>query len=169
MEKFMEKLSSYNILNNLLPGTIFCYFMDMLFNINLLKNSIIVDLFLFYFMGMIVSRIGSVMIEPALKKVKFVEFVEYDEYLTASKKDPKIDVLSETNNTYCTILGLCATLLICRIYISLCDIIPGLNNCSLVIIIISISILFAFAYKKQTSYITKRVKKANENNMEGAV
>lgn len=25
MEKFFEQLTSYNILNNLLPGTIFCY------------------------------------------------------------------------------------------------------------------------------------------------
>lgn len=48
MENILDKLSSYNILNNLLPGGVFCYLMDFLFKINLLKDDAIMNLCIFY-------------------------------------------------------------------------------------------------------------------------
>lgn len=169
MENFLDKLSSYNLLNNLFPGTIFCYLMNMLLEINLLNEDFIVNIFLFYFIGMIVSRIGSVVVEPTLKKIKFIIFADYSKYVTASRQDPKIDILSETNNTYRSILGVCITLLICKLYLYLINKIDFLIDYSAIIIIISIFILFAFAYRKQTSYIKRRVEKINQNKTEGAI
>ncbi len=45
MEKFFEQLTSYNILNNLLPGAIFCYILKYFLNIDIIANSLIGDLF----------------------------------------------------------------------------------------------------------------------------
>lgn len=169
MEKILDKLSSYNLLNNLFPGTIFCYLMNILIGINLLNEDFIVNIFLFYFVGMIVSRIGSVVVEPILRKFKFIIFADYSKYVIASRQDPKIDILSETNNTYRSILGVCITLLICKLYLYLINKITILKDYSSIIIIISIFILFAFAYRKQTSYIKRRVEKINQDNTEGVV
>ena len=72
MENILEKLDSYNILNNLLPGVILDYLLKKMLGFDLVEGSILENLFLYYFLGMIVSRIGSHVIEPICKKIKWV-------------------------------------------------------------------------------------------------
>ena len=169
MEKFIEKLSSYNLLNNMLPGVIFCYLIELLFNVNLIKDDVVSNIFIYYFCGMIFSRIGSIIVEYVLKKIKignyhFIEFVDHDDFLDASKKDSKIEILSETNNTYRSILGLCVLLFITKLYIIILEKLEFLKNFSVYIIIIAIFVLFVLSYKKQTKYITDSVRKNIKNN-----
>lgn len=52
MEKFIEKLSSYNLLNNLLPGVVFFYSLKIMFNINL-PEGIFEKFFIYYFIGIL--------------------------------------------------------------------------------------------------------------------
>ena len=67
-EKIVDRISSYNLFNYALPGTIFVYTSKCLLNKNILVNSWIENFILCYFIGMILSRIGSLIIEPLLKK-----------------------------------------------------------------------------------------------------
>ena len=162
MENILDKLSSYSILNNLLQGGIFCYLMDFLFKINLLKDDAIMNICIFYFIGMIMSRIGSIVIEPLLKKVKFVIFADYKDYIIASEKDFDIKILSETNNLYRSILGLLFVLLIVKLYLILVEQCNYLNKIFPTIFIVFLFILFAFSYRKQTKYIKRRVEKVKD-------
>ena len=73
LDKFLEKISSYNLLNNLFPGAVFCFLAYKLCGVTLIANSIIESLFVYYFVGMVISRVGSIFIEPVLEKVKFVK------------------------------------------------------------------------------------------------
>ena len=159
MENILDKLSSYNILNNLLPGAVFCYLMDFLFKINLLTDDAIMNLCIVYFIGMIISRIGSIVIEPLFKKMGFIIFADYKDYVVASKKDFDIKVLSETNNLYRSILGLLFSLLIVKLYLIIIEQCSCLNKIFPTIFIILLFILFAFSYRKQTKYIKSRVEK----------
>ena len=68
----------------------------------------LVAVFAYYFMGLVISRIGSLMIEPTLKKVGFLKSADYSKFVLASKTDNKLDVLSETNNMYRTLCALSA-------------------------------------------------------------
>lgn len=43
-------------------------------------NNIIESLFVYYFVEMVISREGSIFIEPVLEKVKFVKKLEYSDY-----------------------------------------------------------------------------------------
>lgn len=70
MEKILEKLDSYNILNNLLPGIVLNFLLERIIGVKIVEGNIIEDLFVFYFMGMVVSRFGSLVIEPICKKNK---------------------------------------------------------------------------------------------------
>lgn len=157
MESFLNQLTSYNILNNLLPGTIFCYILKYFLNIDLISSNLIGDLFFYYFCGMIISRIGSILIEPLLKKTKFVKFVDYKLFLKASKEDSKISILSETNNMYRTFIALFISILIVKIYNYYSNIYIVLKNYSDIIIITALLILFLVSYKKQVNYIKDRV------------
>ena len=117
------------------------------------------NLCIFYFLGMIISRIGSIIIEPLFKRIKFIVFADYEDYIIASKEDTEIKILSETNNLYRSILGLSFVLLIIDLYLIIRTQCNYLNTVYSIIFIIFIFILFAFSYQKQTRRIKQRVDK----------
>lgn len=105
LAQIVEKISSYNIVNNLYPGILFVYVLKIMFGTNLLSNNWVENLIVFYFVGMVLSRIGSIIIEPIMKKIKIIKYAPYQDYVKASSIDPLVDTLSETNNTYRTLLS----------------------------------------------------------------
>ncbi len=163
MKEIIEKISSYNLFNYLLPGIIFVYLISTITTINIIQENLLIGAFLYYFIGLIISRIGSVIIEPLLRKSKFVRFAEYSDFVKYSQQDSKIDTLSESNNMYRTLISMFLCLLILKGYSWLADKWEINNKMSIVILVVSLLILFLFSYKKQTNYITKRIE-AHKNN-----
>jgi hypothetical protein len=47
MNNLVEKLSPYNLLNNLLPGVIFCYAVTQITKYNLVQEDVVIGLFLY--------------------------------------------------------------------------------------------------------------------------
>lgn len=68
MKDFLEKLSSYNILTLLFPGIIYVLVISNFTTFTLIQTDIIYTLFISYFCGIVISRFGSIFIEPLLKK-----------------------------------------------------------------------------------------------------
>ena len=161
MENILEKLSSYNILNNILPGVVFIFFWDKSFptmKFALSEDNLISSIFLYYFFGMIISRAGSLFIEPAFKFVKIIRFEPHSRYLQARYIDEKIPELLETDNLFRTMIATFLLLLIIRVthsfifysgYILYKDI--------FMYIFLIFTIIFSLAYRKQTQYIVKRI------------
>ena len=103
IKNLVEKISSYDILNNLFPGVIFCSIVERTTRITFSTGEIWEDLFLYYFAGMIISRIGSIFIEKILKSIKvrnkktkekdkFLKFAPYGDYIEASEANSFIKV-----------------------------------------------------------------------------
>lgn len=159
MEKFFDKISSYNLLNNVLPGAILCYLINIYWDTNILGSNIIESIFIYYFIGVIISRIGSVIVEPFCKKCKWVEFADYNKYIVASRNDSKLEILSETNNMFRTMLAMCLLLLVGKLYLYVCLKIQFVKIVEKEILLFALSILFACSYRKQTKYIKSRVDK----------
>lgn len=172
-----EKISSYNIFNNLFPGIVFCHIVERTTRFSFVCDNVCENLFIYYFVGMIISRIGSIFIEKWLKTIKvknketnskepFLKFAPYDRYIDASKNDPFIITLNETNNTYRTIIAMIILIIAVKLYDWLIyDLVRCLgqvgNNLVFVIICLIFVILFMYSYKKQTDYIRSRVEKYN--------
>lgn len=68
VKQVVEKISSYNIFNNLYPGILFIYLLKFMFGTNILSDNWFENLIVCYFVGMVLSRIGSIIIEPIMKK-----------------------------------------------------------------------------------------------------
>ena len=68
MKDLLDKISSYNLFNYLLPGVLFALLADGLTSYTFIQSDIVVGIFLYYFMGLVISRVGSLAIEPILKK-----------------------------------------------------------------------------------------------------
>lgn len=158
MKELLEKISSYNIFNYLLPGILYAVLLSEFSEANIIQEDIIVGAFLYYFIGLVISRIGSLIVEPFLKKVKFLKFAEYSEFITACEKDPKIDLLSESNNMYRTLVALFVSLLFSMLYVFLITKYEWSINSSFYVLTVLLLAMFIFAYRKQTNYITKRIK-----------
>lgn len=167
MKEIIDRLTSYNIFNYLLPGTIFMGLGDTLTSYSLIQDNILIALFLYYFIGLIISRIGSLTLEPLLKWINFVKFAPYEDFVKASKLDPKIEIFSEQNNMYRSLCMLSIALILLKIY----DLAWGagsLDNAAIIfIILVGLLVLFLLSYRKQTEkYVVKRVKIALEKEEE---
>ena len=161
LKEDVDKISSYNIFNYLLPGILFPYLLKELVGYDLIQDNILIGVFLYYFIGLVISRFGSIFIEPLLKKIKFVKFANYKDFVSASKKDNKIELLSEVNNTYRTLLSMLLLLVVCRLYIYVKSRFNLSNDFTLMLVITFLVIIFLYSYRKQTNYITKRIEANN--------
>lgn len=158
MQELLNKLSSYNIFNYLLPGVVFVALAPSVSGDFFAQENLLVAAFLYYFIGLVVSRFGSLVVEPVLKRVGFLKFADYDAFVSASGRDAKIEMLSEVNNTYRTFCAMFVLLLVLRLYRKLASTLPGLHEWDVVILLVASFVMFLFSYRKQTDYITKRVK-----------
>lgn len=177
MEEFVksitEKITSYNLFNNLLPGVVFCHIIETHTRFTLVSDNLLETIFIYYFLGTVISRIGSVLIEKFLrnltinnrktkKKEKFLNFASYQNYMKAEQINPFIKTLSETNNMYRTILATLVTSLLVKLYdLLLYDFLMDMglpmHDISFFIVSIILVVLFAHSHQKQTDYIRMRV------------
>jgi len=170
MGDIADKLDSYQILSNLLPGAFFVTMVKLFYGIDLTGWNVGEIIITYYFVGFIISRLGSLILEPFLKKVKWVEFAPYSDFLAAEKADNKVTILSETNNYIRSLLT--ATVLLPAFWLLL---ILKENNIWFAthwkeIFWVGAILLFSFSYRKQTSFVRKRVQdfKTNRNTTESS-
>ena len=158
MKEIFDKISSYNLFNYLLPGILFVVIAKEFTPYSFIQENLVIGAFVYYFIGLVISRFGSLIIEPVLKRVSFLKFADYADFVSASKKDLKIEIFSEVNNMYRTFSSTFILLLLLKLYESIEFIFPALKEGNLYILIILLLIMFLYSYKKQTAYIIKRIK-----------
>ena len=99
MKDSLDKLSSYNVFNYLFPGVVVAALGTAVSSFRLVVDDIVVGVFVYYFYGLVVSRIGSLILEPVLKRLKIVRFAPYADFVAASTVDDKLETLSEQNRS----------------------------------------------------------------------
>jgi len=157
MSELIKKISSYNIFNFLFPGILFVYLTKILFSINLLQDNIFIGVFLYYFIGLVISRVGSLVIEPVLKIFNLLKFADYSDYIKASKKDSMLELFSEVNNMYRTLSSLFVCIFIFWLYLFLSRYYNLCKSTNKIIMLLTFMSLFVYSYIKQSNYITKRI------------
>lgn len=158
MKDLLEKLSSYNLFNYLFPGVVFAVILKGITSYLLLQENLILGFFVYYFIGLVISRFGSLVIEPFLRKLSFLKFVDYKDFVSASKKDEKLELSSEVNNIYRTLCSMFILLILLKFYEWIeiqFSILKDWSNCILITLLL---FMFLFSYRKQTQYITKRIR-----------
>lgn len=159
MNDLLNKLSSYNIFNYLFPGVLFAAIGDELTSYSLIYEEIIIGVFVYYFYGLVISRIGSLVLEPLLKWISVIKFSPYKDFVAASKVDEKLELLSEINNMYRTLAALFLCLLLLKSSEVLTQYFSVASDGYLILSIFILVVLFVFSYRKQSNYITQRITK----------
>lgn len=165
MEYILNKLSSYNIFNYLFPGVLGAIIISNFTSFTLINENQILGVFLYYFYGMVVSRIGSFIMDNLIqKRLKWIKTEPYSNFIKAEKKDEKIGLLLEVNNTYRTLFGLFLTILFAFVLDLLVDFYSISITPIMFILLGLVLLLFYYSFKKNTGFIVKRIKEANKND-----
>lgn len=157
MKDILEKISTYNLFNYLFPGVVFVILAGAVTDYSFIQQDVLLGFFLYYFVGLVISRVGSLVVEPLLKWTSFLKFADYKDYVAATKKDKGVELLSEVNNTYrtlCACFGLLVLLKLVEILGRKFSIPQGWE---FFILVVTLLVIFLFSYKKQTAYVKKRV------------
>lgn len=167
MEKVFEQLSAYEVLNNFLPGAFFCILFRWQTGVGYEVNDTVTEILVFYFVGMIISRVGSLLLEPLCKKLRFVEKESYEDYIEASKRDPKIETLSTKNNMYRTFTAtvfLCGTAWAVRCITEKTAVLRAVTIAGGWI---ALFMLLLAAYRKQNDFVCKRIRACSKKEEAG--
>lgn len=161
MENALSFFSIYNLLVNLIPGTVLAFSLKFCVGIDLFtpfEHSWLL-LLLLYFLGVLNSRISSLIFEPIIRGTKFVKVMPYENVTASELKDSsgKLTVLSRMNNEYRSYLSLFSIVLFIKlIFLSPCAKNLAMTNATWLIPVLGIGI-FLVSYKKQSSYICSRI------------
>lgn len=167
-EKIIDNISVYEVVNNIVPGSIYVVLVKYLTCFNFLSgHDFYENAVLIYFIGLIISRIGSLVVESALRYEctwwkAFLKFAPYSDYLQAEKLDEsgRVRYFSMVNNMYCcmTSTAICVFLTLLFSYVWPCVFTKsGVKNITMIAGCILLILLFAFSYRKQTNYVKSRV------------
>jgi len=157
MKDLLGKISTYNLFNYLLPGILFVFIAKDFTGYNFVQDNDIYGAFLYYFIGMVISRVGSLVVEPILTSMKIIIIAEREKYIFASKKNDKIELFLEINNTYRTIVAMFILLLLLKAYPYL-QYLWNINESETpLIVVILLLVIFLFAYHKQANYIEEEI------------
>ena len=158
MEEFLKHIETYNLMNYLFPGIIFGAMFSYIYGKNIYDTNVIIATFEYYFTGLVLSRIGSVIIKPILERLKIIESEEYKNYI--EKENDKINLLQRESNQYRTFIAVFIVLII----IEMNNCIFGDRTKSICIIYFSLLvILFILSYRKQNKFILNRIGDTTKN------
>ena len=154
MDKKKKKIETYHVINYLLPGVVFGIFLCYLLEINIYDSNAAVAVIEYYFTGLVLNRIGSVIIKPILKKFNIIYETDYKKFVNMEKEDEKISLLVREGNQFRTFIATFLILILVEIY----NIIIGNDEKAVIIVLfLFLSILFTCSYRKHTKFILKRV------------
>lgn len=158
-----EKISSYNLITNLVPGLLL---------VEALRaggvpfvsgdQAPFTWVLLGYALGLISSRTGSLLIEAWLRR-RYAQAPVYDynfnygDFIEASRKDPKLEVLLETANGYRAIAGACILFFIIALSYLALEFASVPTYARVVIAVTIVLIVFLKSFLKQSEFIRSRV------------
>ncbi len=146
----------------IIPGALMCALFCWALNIELAIISSVLGIIIFlaasYIFGLFASRTGSVVLEPIMKWIpgKKVKKAPYEDFCDAESQDTKVTILAQYRDLYRTmvVVGVYSLVILSlKATSSASSIIDALAWAS----ICDITIFF-LAYKKQSTYVTKRVR-----------
>lgn len=161
MEELLDKISSYDIVNCIVPGAVVCIAFDVFGFADVLNYNALVLLLAFYATGLIASRLGSIIVEPIAKKTGLISYAPYEDYVSAEHGDGKIRILQTISNMYRSLIGAAIIVL----SMGLASLLPAEWRPALAVIAAVLCfILIVVSWRKQNSYLQKSIVKSCEED-----
>lgn len=168
MNEILKKIENYNILNYILPGIIFVVGFKYYINVTLIAtDNLLISVFLYYFIGLVISRVGSIFVKPLLWKVRILKKKDSSSntnFYEAEEKDSKIKILFADYNMYRNFIATFILLLVCKLMIGIKLWLKISSTICYTILFFLLIVLFILSYKKQLGYIHNRIDTISNKN-----
>ena len=149
INSLFNKLSAYQLLSLMLPGASLLGTLKFIFTIDIKVNeNIWWFLLASYVVGIILSRIGSLLIEEVFKKMGFIKGYNVGNYIAKRKEDDMVETLLSFANLYRSFCALSIVLIIVTM-------VKGYGFCDYwhyFLLEVLLLLLFAFSFCKQYNY-----------------
>lgn len=148
-----DKLSSYSLFNFIFPGTLFLGLIKFVG-----KKDIIFDENIWWFLlaayscGMVISRIGSLVVEESFKMFGWIKKYDVQKYSESLKNNAMTGILLEICNTYRTLCAMWLIFLVLTLFVDL-----DICRCKLLLVEAVLFTLFAFSFVKQHRYFMDNI------------
>lgn len=149
INSLFNKLSAYQLLSLMLPGASLLGTLKFIFAIDIkVDENIWWFLLSSYVVGIILSRIGSLLIEEVFKKMGFIKGYNVGNYIAKRKEDDMVETLLSFANLYRSFCALSILLIIVTM-------VKGYGFCDYwhyFLLEVLLLLLFAFSFCKQYNY-----------------
>lgn len=153
LKSLSEKLSAYQLFNFIYPGAVFLGILSYKgVPLGMLKE-IWWFLLASYFLGMIISRFGSIVIESICLKFGWIEKYDIKRYADNIAKNSFTAILLELTNIYRTICSMGILLFLCTIFKYQQD-----DKCCMLFVEVLFVLLFGISFIKQHHYLEDKLK-----------
>jgi hypothetical protein len=169
MEEIVSSLPVYNVLTNLIPGTVLATLLKLYVkgcDIFSFSDNVLILVVIFYFLGVVSARISSLLVEPLLMKLKIVKYESHKDYTNAELREQteKLTQLSRMSIEYRNYLSVFIIVLVLKLSFLSSHVEEFVANNSGWPILCLGGLLFLFSYRKQTRYVSSRITQLNKNN-----
>lgn len=151
METLIKGLGAYDLFVNLIPGVLYYLFAPDWFQQLFTSANGFELLIVCYFFGIVLSRVGSLVIENFLKWRSWILIPDYMSFIKAEEMDEKVSKLERIGSLSSM------AIILCLVYTAnnLCGYSPiGWYK---TIVFLALAILFVFSFMKQKRYVAERV------------
>lgn len=153
LKSLSEKLSVYQLFNFIYPGAVFLGILSYKgVPLGMLKE-IWWFLLASYFLGMTISRFGSIVIESICLKFGWIEKYDIKRYADNIAKNSFTAILLELTNIYRTICSMGILLFLCTIFKYQQD-----DKCCMLFVEVLFVLLFGISFIKQHHYLEDKLK-----------
>ena len=153
LKSLSEKLSAYQLFNFIYPGAVFLGILSYKgVPLGMLKE-IWWFLLASYFLGMTISRFGSIVIESICLKFGWIEKYDIKRYADDIAKNSFTAILLELTNIYRTNCSMGILLFLCTIFKYQQD-----DKCCMLFVEVLFVLLFGISFIKQHHYLEDKLK-----------
>ncbi|WP_037499322.1 hypothetical protein [Sphingomonas jaspsi] len=151
-----DKLDAYNLVANLVPGAALTYALHYSNFPSPEPRDLGAFLLVSFVAGVTVNRLGSLILDPFLRRWRFLKPKDYQSFLVGEKADPKLEALVANAGLYRTFFVAGFVYLVALAAATLG--VPLSNQVVLASFVVIGMIVFLFALRKEDGYIHTRIK-----------
>lgn len=153
VKSIINKLSTYQFFNFIYPGAVFLGLLKFKGVQLPMLDKVWWFLLGSYFLGMTISRFGSIVIEWVSKKAKWITEYDIKKYAEHRKEDSFTEVLLELTNIYRTLCSL-------GVWMFMCTLIwyKEADKCCMLFLEVLFTLLFWLSFIKQYHYLVNKLK-----------
>lgn len=150
-----DKLDAYNLVANLVPGAALTYALHFSDFPTPPPSDLGAFLLVSFVAGVTANRLGSLILDPLLRKWRFLKSKDYRAFLMREKGDQKLDALVANSGLYRTFF---TAGLIYLAAVLASPLVTAISPQALFIVfVIAGMIVFLFAFQKEDGYIHSRI------------